>query len=129
MPSPHLRAGLVLLLVSVIWLVLAGGSGAEEGSGTLQGEITIVGQDPITDGELVVSFAGTNSAAATAMFSSDAPEYSIELAPGDYTVYAWAKVYHNSDRVPFTVETNGTSWVNLTVDLRPNGDQGGLQST
>jgi hypothetical protein len=102
-------------MVSVVLLALAGTTTASEGSGTLRGEITVVGEDPIVDGEVVVSVAGTNTSAATTMFTSDDPEYSIDLEAGDYTVYAWAKVYHNSDRVAFTVEVNGTAWVNLTV--------------
>jgi hypothetical protein len=96
-------------------LALAAPSSAEDGTGTLRGEVAIVGEDPITEGEVVVSIAGTNTSAGTTSFSSDEPTYSIDLPPGDYTVYAWAKVYHNSDRVPFSVETNGTAWVNLTV--------------
>jgi len=107
---------LLLLLVGMASLLaLAGTVSAEEGPGTLRGTITIVGDDVITDGEVVVSYAGTNTSAGTAMFSTDHPDFSIELEAGDYTVYAWAKVHHNSDRVPFTVEVNGTSWVNLTV--------------
>jgi len=81
----------------------------------VRGTITIVGETQITDGEVVVSFAGTNTSAGTTSFSSASPEYYIELAPGQYTVYAWAKVYHNSPRTPFAVEANATTWVNLTV--------------
>ena len=81
----------------------------------MRGTITIVGQEDLSGGEVVVSYAGTDEAAGTALFDSDSPEYSIDLAPGEYDVYAWAKVFHNSDRVPFTVVANGTTWVNLTV--------------
>jgi hypothetical protein len=96
-------------------VTLATPSSAEEGEGTLRGEVTIVGDDTITEGEVVVSIAGTNTSAGTTSFSSSDPTYSIDLPPGDYTVYAWAKVHHNSDRVPFSVQANGTAWVNLTV--------------
>jgi hypothetical protein len=96
-------------------MAMALGVGAEDGTGTLRGEVTIIGADPIDDGEVVVSKAGTDTSAATAMFSSAEPGFSIQLEAGDYTVYAWAKVYHNSEREAFSVEANGTTWVNLTV--------------
>jgi hypothetical protein len=107
--------GALPLMALAILIALAWSAAAEEGSGTVRGEVSIVGDDPISDGEVVVSLAGTNVSAGTASFSSGDPTYRIDLPPGPYTVYAWAKVYHNSDRVPFTVETNGTTWVNLTV--------------
>ncbi|NIT80247.1 MAG: PEGA domain-containing protein, partial [Thermoplasmata archaeon] len=88
---------------------------AQDGTGSLMGEVTIIGEDEITDGEVVVSLAGTNQSVATTSFSSSQPTFQVDLEPGDYTVYAWAKVHHNSDRVPFTVVANGTTWVNLTV--------------
>ena len=114
MTARHLT-GLLLVLGMFTIIVLVGSVMAEDGNGTLRGTVTIVGDDPITDGELVVSVAGTNTSAATALFSSDAPSFEIPLVPDDYTVYAWAKVYHNSARTAFTIEANGTSWVNLTV--------------
>jgi len=107
--------GSLLLLGMMSFLVLVGTAAAEDGTGTLRGIVTMVGDDPITDGELVVSLAGTNTSAATALFSSEDPDFSIPLAPGDYTVYAWAKVYHNSARTAFSIEANATTWVNLTV--------------
>ncbi len=115
MGSLRLSTGLLLLAGMATLVALAGTSTADDGTGTLRGTITIVGDDPIADGEIVVSIAGTNTSAATASYSSDDPGYSIDLSAGDYTVYAWAKVYHNSERVPFTVITNGTTWANLTV--------------
>ncbi|UCC93254.1 MAG: carboxypeptidase regulatory-like domain-containing protein [Thermoplasmata archaeon] len=105
-----LLAGLTLTVV-----LISAGAEAQDGFGLLSGEVTIVGDDPITDGEVVVSFAGTNTSAATATFSSDDPSFEIELNGGDYTVYAWAKVYHNSARQAFTITGGGTTWVNLTV--------------
>lgn len=107
--------GTLPLLALAVLVALAWSVAADEGSGTVRGEVSIIGDDPISDGEVVVSVAGTNVSAGTASFSSGDPTYSIDLPPGSYTVYAWAKVYHNSDRVPFAVETNGTTWVNLTV--------------
>lgn len=115
MGSLRLGTGLLLLAGMATLVALAGTSTADDGTGTLQGTITIVGDDPIADGEIVVSIAGTDTSAGTTRYSSDDPGYSLDLSPGDYTVYAWAKVYHNSMRVPFTVKTNGTTWVNLTV--------------
>ena len=106
---------LLLLVGMASLLALAGTVSAEEGTGTLRGTITIVGDDVITDGEVVVSYAGTNDAAGTSMFSSSEPGYSIDLAPGEYTVYATAKVHHNSTRDAFAIEANATTWVNLTV--------------
>jgi ribosomal protein L40E len=110
-----LRWGLFATLGIALLLSIAASTSAEEGDGNLRGAITIVGDDAITDGEVVVSFGGTNDAAATAMFSSSEPDYDIDLAPGEYTVYATAKVYHNSAREPFTIAVNTTTWVNLTV--------------
>jgi RNA polymerase subunit RPABC4/transcription elongation factor Spt4 len=95
--------------------VLAASAVAEEGEGTVRGTITIVGQERLSGGEVVVSYGGTDEAAGTVLFDSDDPGYSIDLPAGEYDVYAWAKVFHSSDRVPFTVVANGTTWVNLTV--------------
>jgi hypothetical protein len=96
-------------------LTLTATAAAEEGDGTLRGVVTIVGQENLRDGEVVVSFNGTDDAAGTAMFDSDGPEYDLDLPPGDYDVYAWAPVFHNSDRVAFSIVPNETEWVNLTV--------------
>jgi hypothetical protein len=115
MGTLRLTTGVLLLLAMATLLALVGTVSAEDGMGTLRGTVTIIGDNVITDGEGVVSIAGTNTSAATGMFSTENPDFSIDLEPGDYTVYAWAKVHHNSDRVPFTVVVNGTSWVNLTV--------------
>ncbi len=101
----------LLLCLVLVGLTVA----AEDGPGTLRGVITIVGQESLRDGEVVVSFAGTDDEAGNAAFDSDDPEYSLDLAPGDYTAYAWAPVFRASDRVPFTITSNGTTWVNLTV--------------
>ena len=103
---------LSLLLVLVLATVSAL---AEDEPGTLRGVITIVGQDSLRDGEVVVSYAGTNDEAGNADFDSEDPEYSLELEPGDYTAYAWAPVFRQSDRVPFSIASNETTWVNLTV--------------
>ncbi len=103
------------MMVLVVVVAMAFAASADEGEGTVRGTITIVGEDTISDGEVVVSLAGTNVSAGTGSFSSGDPTYSIDLPPGSYTVYAWAKVHHNSDRVPFEVVANGTTWVNLTV--------------
>jgi len=86
-----------------------------EGTGTLRGVVTIVGQDDLRDGEVVVSPAGTNVSAGVDAFDSDDPEYELELPPGEYTVYAWGPVFHSSARVRFFIEANRTTWVNLTV--------------
>jgi len=88
---------------------------AGEDDGTLMGDITIVGQENLRDGEVVVSFAGTDDEAGNAGFDSADPHYSLDLAPGEYTAYAWAPVFHNSAREPFTIVANETRWVNLTV--------------
>ena len=111
-PRPLLA---VLLLITLCTIAAAATSVAGEDTGTLRGDITIVGQDNLRDGEVVVSFAGTDDEAGNTGFDSADPHYSIDLAPGDYTVYAWAPVFHNSARVPFTMVANGTTWVNLTV--------------
>lgn len=79
------------------------------------GDITIIGQENLRDGEVVVSFAGTDDEAGNTFFDSTDPHYSLDLAPGDYTVYAWAPVFHNSDRVPFTIIANETTRVDLIV--------------
>ena len=105
----------LLLLGAVIAFLLSGLASADGDAGRVRGVITIVGESQITDGEVVVSFAGTNSTAATALFSTAQPGFDLGLDPGEYTVYAWAKVYHNSPRTSFTVEANATTWVNLTV--------------
>ncbi len=105
----------VLLLITLCTIVAAATSVAGEDTGTLRGDITIVGQTNLRDGEVVVSFAGTDDEAGNTFFDSTDPHYSIDLAPGDYTAYAWAPVFHNSARVPFTIVANGTTWVNLTV--------------
>lgn len=115
MRARHLTVGIVLLLAVVSLGAMVGPVSAEEGAGTLQGTITIIGDDVITDGEVVVSFAGTSDAAATALFSSSEPGFDIPLAPGEYTVYATAKVHHNSTRESFAIVANTTTWVNLTV--------------
>jgi predicted RNA-binding Zn-ribbon protein involved in translation (DUF1610 family) len=101
----------LLLCLVLVGLTVA----AEDGPGTLRGVITIVGQESLRDGEVVVSFAGTNDEAGNAAFDSDDPEYSLDLGPGDYTAYAWAPVFRASDRVPFSITSNETTWVNLTV--------------
>lgn len=74
-----------------------------------------MGQDTLRDGEVVVSFAGTSDAAGTAGFDSDSPEYTLDLPPGDYSVYAWAPVFHESAVVDVTIFPNATTWANLTV--------------
>ena len=105
----------VLLFITLSIIAVATTSVAGEDMGTLMGDITIVGQENLRDGEVVVSFAGTDDEAGNTGFDSADPHYSIDLAPGDYTAYAWAPVFHNSDRVPFTIVVNETTWVNLTV--------------
>lgn len=111
-PRPVLA---VLLFITLGMIVVAAASVASAADGTLMGDITIVGQENLRDGEVVVSFAGTDDEAGNTFFDSTDPHYSMDLAPGDYTVYAWAPVFHNSDRVPFTIVANETTWVNLTV--------------
>jgi hypothetical protein len=103
------------LLVLAALVAISFSVAADEDEGTVRGVITIVGATTIADGEVVVSPAGSNVSAGIDHFSSSEPSYSLDLPPGPYTVYAWAKVYHNSARVPFVVEANGTTWVNLTV--------------
>jgi len=105
----------VLLFITLSIIAVATTSVAGEDMGTLMGDITIVGQENLRDGEVVVSFAGTDDEAGNTGFDSTDPHYSIDLAPGDYTAYAWAPVFHNSDRVAFTIVANETTWVNLTV--------------
>ena len=104
----------VLLLITIFLVALAATSVAGE-DGTLEGDITIIGQESLRDGEVVVSFAGTDDEAGNTGFDSADPHYTIDLAPGDYTAYAWAPVFHNSDRVPFTIVANETTWLDLTV--------------
>ncbi len=89
---------------------------AEEGTGTLRGEVTIIGQASLRDGEVVVS-PGDNpdEVAGTAAFDNNDTEYEVDLPPGDYTAYAWAPVFHNSIREAFTIVANLTTWLNLTV--------------
>lgn len=111
-PRPVLA---VLLFITLGMIAVAAASVASAADGTLMGDITIVGQENLRDGEVVVSFAGTDDEAGNTFFDSTDPHYSMDLAPGDYTVYAWAPVFHNSDRVPFTIVANETTWVNLTV--------------
>jgi RNA polymerase subunit RPABC4/transcription elongation factor Spt4 len=108
-------AATLYLTLLVALVAIACIAAADDGDGTVRGTITIVGNNTINDGEVVVSPAGTNESAGTDAFSSGDPTYSIDLPPGSYTVYAWAKAHHNSDRVPFEVVANGTAWVNLTV--------------
>jgi RNA polymerase subunit RPABC4/transcription elongation factor Spt4 len=105
----------VLLFITLSIIAVAATSVTGEDTGTLMGDITIVGQENLRDGEVVVSFAGTDDEAGNTGFDSADPHYSIDLAPGDYTAYAWAPVFHNSDRVAFTIVANETTWVNLTV--------------
>jgi predicted RNA-binding Zn-ribbon protein involved in translation (DUF1610 family) len=88
--------------------------GADE-PGTLRGVITIVGEGNLRDGEVVVSYSGTSDLAGSASFDRASPEYSLQLPPGEYDVYAWAPVHHNSSRVQVTVSSNATTWLNLTV--------------
>lgn len=109
---PPLASPALLVLVAIVVL---SGTGLAEDTGTLQGVVTIVGQESLRDGEVVVSFAGTNLSAGIATFDSDDPGYQLELTPGEYTVYAWAPVFHSSQRVRFFIEANRTTWVNLTV--------------
>jgi predicted RNA-binding Zn-ribbon protein involved in translation (DUF1610 family) len=104
---------LLALLASMA--LVAGAVAAEEASGTLRGEVTIVGQASLRDGEVVVSPVGTHEVAGTAGFDSDDPTYEVDLPPGDYTAYAWAPVFHNSSREGFAVVANETTWLNLTV--------------
>jgi len=113
--SPRVPAGPVLLLVLMLLVLAVSATASGEGEGKLRGVVTIVGDDTISEGEVVVSFAGSNASAGTTDFSSADPAYSIDLPPGDYTVYAWAKVHHNSERTSFSVRENATTWVNLTV--------------
>jgi hypothetical protein len=110
-----LLIGLLMASLALTAMSIVGGVAADEPNGTLRGVITIVGQDTLRDGEVVVSFAGTTDAAGTAGFVSDSPEYSLDLAPGDYSVYAWAPVFHESEVVEVTIATNETTWANLTV--------------
>ena len=42
---------------------------AQDGTGSLSGVVTIIGEDEITDGEVVVSLAGTNQSVATTVVS------------------------------------------------------------
>ena len=104
-----------LLALATTAAVLAGTVAAQDEDGTLRGVITIVGQDSLRDGEVVISPAGTHDVAGTAAFDSDDSQYQTDLPPGEYSAYAWAPVFHNSSRVTFTIEPNGTTWVNLTV--------------
>ena len=68
MRTRRLPVGIGLLLAVVSLYAMVGTVSAQEGTGTLQGTITIIGDDVITNGEVVVSYSGTNEAAATAMF-------------------------------------------------------------
>jgi RNA polymerase subunit RPABC4/transcription elongation factor Spt4 len=106
---------LLATLLAASVLVIFGVPSLAEENGTLRGTITIVGQEELTGGEVVVSFAGTDEAAGTASFDAATPDYTLELEAGDYTVYAWARVFHESDLVSVTIVENGTTWANLTV--------------
>ncbi|MCK5252085.1 MAG: hypothetical protein KAQ96_04015, partial [Thermoplasmata archaeon] len=77
----------VLLLITIFLVALAATSVAGE-DGTLEGDITIIGQESLRDGEVVVSFAGTDDEAGNTGFDSADPHYTIDLAPGEYTAYA-----------------------------------------
>lgn len=104
-----LSAGILLALC-----IVPGSAGAED-TGTLRGVVTIVGQENLRDGEVVVSYSGTSQEAGNAAFNSSEPEYTLDLPPGAYSVYAWAPVFHPSSRISFTIDANRTTWVNLTV--------------
>jgi hypothetical protein len=95
-------------------VLLAFLSSAEE-TGDLRGEITIVGQESLRDGEVVVSLKGSDHAFDVAYYDSNNTSYSLELPPGEYNAYAWAPVFHASQRIGFNITVNTTTWLNLTV--------------
>lgn len=103
-----------LLIAVAATLALAAGVLGEE-NGTLEGTVTIVGEGGLVDGEVVVSPPGSHEFVANATFDSDRTAYAIELPPGDYAVYAWARAYRDTGRVAVTISAGNTTWWNFTI--------------
>ncbi len=99
----------------LILIVLLTSLAAAEETGVLRGEITILGQETLRNGTVVVSLKGSDHAFDVAHFDSNNTSYRLELPPGEYNAYALAPVFHASKRVGFNITANTTMWLNLTV--------------
>ena len=110
--SAHIRFALFPLLLALVFLLPMAASAQ---SGTLRGEVTIVGPTQLRDGEVVITRAGGNETVALGNFSWESPEYSLVLPAGDYLAYASAPVFHATDRVQVTVAAGATTWLNFTI--------------
>ncbi len=110
-------APIILILILILLLLSATTATvlADGPTGTLRGTVDIVGSTALRDGEVVVTLATGDEVVATGLFNASAPDYSVELPPGDYTAYATAPVHRASPRVAFTIVANATRWLNLTV--------------